>query len=248
MKIKSYPKVSIITSVLNDSKNLKNAIHSIRDQDYNNLEYIIIDGWSTDETLKVIQDNRDIITSWISEKDSGIYSAWNKGLNLTTGDWICFLGADDILMPNVISIQINRLLEEDQEIDYISGRTDLFRNNVYIKTTGGPFEWKKFRIYLCTGHNAALHNKILFFKYGNYNETFRSAADYEFLLRIGSALKTLYVDIVTTRMNLGGASNNSIKVIKEAHLARQINNTNTTFVEFFIVLKGYISFLLSKIF
>jgi glycosyltransferase involved in cell wall biosynthesis len=247
MDIKYKPKVTIITSVLNDALNLKNAIQSIREQDYNNLEYIVIDGGSTDNTLKVIIENTDIITNWISEKDNGIYSAWNKGLKIATGDWICFLGADDILMPNVISILINKLLEENREIDYISGRTDLFRNNIYIKTTGGPFEWRIFRKYLCTGHNAALHNKLLYLKNGFYDESFKSAADYEFLLRSGSNLKTLYVDVVTTRMNLGGASNNNINVIKEAHLARKINKTNSNFIEFTIVLKGYFSFLLNKI-
>jgi glycosyltransferase involved in cell wall biosynthesis len=244
MKNNTKPKVSIITSVLNDAINLKNAIQSVRAQDYNNIEYIIIDGGSTDETLTIINDNSDIISTWISEKDNGIYSAWNKGLKIAKGDWICFLGADDVLMPNVISFQINKLLEEEREIDYISGRTDLFRNNNYVRTTGGPFIWSKFRIYLCTGHNAALHNRSLFIKYGNYNESFRSAADYEFLLRAGSTLRTLYVDVVTTRMNLGGASNNNIKVIQEAHLARRINKTNSIIFESIIILKGYLSFFI----
>ena len=247
MNFKISPKVSIITSVLNDDVNLKNAIQSIREQDYNNLEYIVIDGGSTDNTLKVIIENDDIVTNWISEKDNGIYSAWNKGLKIATGDWICFLGADDILMPNVISTLISKLHEENREIDYISGRTELFQNNIYLKTTGGPFEWKKFRKYLCTGHNAALHNRLLYIKHGNYNESFRSAADYELLLRSGSNLKTLFVDVVTTRMNLGGASNNNINVIKEAHLARKINKTNSNFIELTIILKGYFSFLLKKI-
>jgi len=236
------PRVTVITSVLNDAENLRKSIQSVRDQKYVNLEYIIIDGGSTDDTLDVIRENSDIINFWKSEKDNGIYSAWNKGLDIASGDWICFLGADDLFMPNVINTLIHEFLASKSDIDYISGKTDLYKNDKFFKTSGGPFVWRLFRKYMCTGHNAAFHHISLYKKFGRYNESFRSAADYEFLLRAGENLKTLYVDIVTTRMNLGGASNNNIIAIKEAYRARSLNNTNPKFVELLIMLKGYLSF------
>lgn len=243
---KSLPLVTIITSVLNDSENLKNAIASIRSQNYKNIEYIVIDGGSTDSTIEVIKANQDIITKWITEKDTGIYNAWNKGLDFANGEWISFLGADDVFMPNVIETLINTYLERNETFDYISGKTDLYKSDQYLKTTGGPFVWSKFRKYVCTGHNAALHHKSLYERFGKYDESFRSAADYEFLLRSGPKLKALYVDMVTTRMNLGGASNNNIKAIYESHKARSKNNSNPIFLEFILLLKGYLSFYLKR--
>jgi glycosyltransferase involved in cell wall biosynthesis len=246
MKSYNSPKITVITSVLNDAENLINAINSIRVQNCPSIEYIIIDGGSTDKTLDVIKENSDIIHKWISEKDNGIYSAWNKGIKLATGEWICFLGADDIFMPNVLNILLLAAVNSNDDIEYISGKTDLFLYDKYLRTTGEPFVWHKFRKNLCTGHNAAFHHISLYKKYGLYNENFRSAGDYEFLLRAGSNLKTLYVDIVTTRMNLGGVSNNSINAINEAHIARASNNTNNSLLELWLIFKGYISFYLKK--
>jgi glycosyltransferase involved in cell wall biosynthesis len=246
MSSKILPKVSIITSVMNDRLNLKSAIKSVREQDYPNIEYIVIDGGSIDGTLEVIRENSDIINYWISEPDAGVYCAWNKGIRHSHGEWICFLGADDELKTGVIFNMITSYMMLNSPIDYISGKTDLFLNGRFYKTTGKPFEWRIFRKYLCTGHNAALHNRSLYDKYGLYNENFRSAGDYEFLLRVGESLRTHYVNIITSKMNLGGVSNNSIKPLLEAHFARKINQTNSYLSEIFILIRGVISYFFKK--
>lgn len=247
MKIKVLPKVSVITSVLNDADNLIKAINSVRNQNYPNIEFLIIDGGSIDGTLRVIDENIDIIDYTISESDSGIYSAWNKGIRKSTGDWICFLGADDELTTNAISKMVECSLSQLVSVDYISGRTDLYINGQYYKTTGMPFIWKKFRYYLCTGHNAALHNRSLYEKYGLYDEKFRSAGDYEFLLRAGSDLNTCYIDYVTSKMNLGGVSNRSYKPLIEAYYAKRRNSTNHVIVEFILLFRGFSSYFIKKI-
>ena len=246
MSCKNLPKVSIITSVLNDALNLKKAIKSVREQDYSNIEFLIIDGGSTDGTLEIIHENSDILNYWISESDTGIYCAWNKGIQQASGEYFCFLGADDELKIGAISKMIDNCYSKSDFIDYISGKTDLFISGIFYKTTGEPFEWNKFRKYLCTGHNAALHHKSLYERFGMYNENFRSAGDYEFLLRAGRSLKTCYVDFVTSRMNLGGVSNSSYKPLIEAHFARKLNGVNSNFIEFIILVRGFSSYLIKK--
>ena len=100
----SFPQVSIIVSTYNADAFLAGCIESIIDQTYPYIELIIIDGGSTDATLSIIEYYQKHVTFFVSELDMGIYDAWNKGLSVATGDWIAFVGADDILLPNAIAI------------------------------------------------------------------------------------------------------------------------------------------------
>lgn len=249
MNISYLPKISVITSVLNDSKNLIELIDSVRNQNYKNLEFIVIDGGSVDGTVDIIMQNTDIINYWISEKDSGIYCAWNKGLRVSSGDWLCFLGADDVLLPNVLNSLVVALNDRPRKlVQYVSGKTDLYRNGRYVKTTGKPYSWSEFRKFVNTGHNGALHHRSLYESFGWYNENFRCSGDYEFLLRAKNNLSTLYVDIVTTRMNLGGASNSTLRPLFETFKAHRLNRVNYFLVDVGILLKGVISFCVSRLY
>ncbi|MDH5645697.1 MAG: glycosyltransferase, partial [Candidatus Heimdallarchaeota archaeon] len=89
------PLVTIITAVLNGVDTLERTILSVISQSYTNIEYIIIDGGSTDGTIDIIRKYEHAIDCWVSESDTGIYDAWNKGVRLSNGEWIAFLGADD---------------------------------------------------------------------------------------------------------------------------------------------------------
>lgn len=220
------PLISIITSTYNSSATLERCIRSVRNQDYSNIEFIVVDGGSVDGTVEIIKKHSDVISAWISEPDSGIYEAWNKGILLSKGDWICFLGSDDELITNVIFLIIKELKDHKCKVDYISGKTDLYLNNEHINTTGKPFKWNEFRWHVSTGHNGALHNRSLYQEYGLYDIYYKSSGDYEFLLRIGKNLSTLYVDVVTTKMHLGGVSNSSIVPIVETFKAKIKHKTN----------------------
>ena len=101
-KENNYPLISIITVVLNNSSHLQKTLNSIFNQKYQNYELIVIDGKSTDGTVDIIKKNKKKIDKWISEKDKGIYDAFNKGMNLAKGDYIGFVNSDDILLPNAL--------------------------------------------------------------------------------------------------------------------------------------------------
>lgn len=98
------PKISVITVVYNDKDGLEKTINSVLSQTYSSIEYIIIDGGSSDGTIDVIKKNEDKIGKWISEPDNGIYDAMNKGIRMATGEWLNFMNAGDIFIhPNVLS-------------------------------------------------------------------------------------------------------------------------------------------------
>lgn len=103
-------KVTIVTAVYNGELYLEQTIKSVLDQTYDNIEYIIIDGDSTDDTLSIIKKYDEKIAYWISEPDAGIYDAWNKAISLTTGNWIAFVGADDILLPHTVQLYVDYIL------------------------------------------------------------------------------------------------------------------------------------------
>lgn len=112
------PLITIITVVLNGVKTLSRAIQSVKNQRYENIEYILIDGGSTDGTLELIIENDDFIDFWISERDCGIYDAFNKGIKYALGDYYIIMGCDDILYENSVNdIVRNHLIDAD--IDFI---------------------------------------------------------------------------------------------------------------------------------
>ena len=108
---KNIPRFSIITVVLNNEKFLNETIKSIINQRYKNLEYIVIDGKSTDDTIHIIKKYKNKINKFLSEKDKGIYYAFNKGIRLASGEYICFVNSDDKLTLNALNI-INKYIEK----------------------------------------------------------------------------------------------------------------------------------------
>lgn len=212
--------ISIIIATYNAEKYLQNCLNSIIPQLNETIELIVIDGGSKDDSVEVIKKNQQHIASWISEPDKGIYDAWNKGLQNATGDWIMFVGADDQLMPNALSVYkqfINDNVAAD--IDLISSTVQMIdENGTIIRIKGWPFLWPMFLKEMTIAHPGALHSKRLFEKYGNFNIDYKIVGDYELLLRAGNSLKSLYLDTVTVVMSEGGASD-SVKSIKEHYKA-----------------------------
>ena len=117
---KNKPLISIITVVFNDEKDLENTIKSVLLQDYDNLEFIIIDGGSNGKVITKIKKYENHIDYWISQKDRGIWDAWNKGIKLSTGKFICFLNVGDFFTENSIK-KIIKIINKNENIDIIFG-------------------------------------------------------------------------------------------------------------------------------
>lgn len=227
-------KVSIITATYNDSANLKRIVRQIETQDYKNIEYIIVDGASTDDTMEVILEAKERFQDrlvWISEKDTGIYDALNKGLRLATGDYvgICY---DEFTSDHVIS-QMVETMEKDGT-DGVHG--DLY----YMDGDRIVRKWKqgqgKIRSGWMPGHPTLYLKKEVYDRYGFYKTDYRISADYEFMIRIlkDGKVKLSYIPEVLIKMSHGGTSTNSlgayIDSLKEGHRALKENGIRFAFV------------------
>jgi glycosyltransferase involved in cell wall biosynthesis len=201
------PLVTIITATFNAAKYLYRTINSIRNLTYENIEWIILDGGSSDGTVELIRHNEDIVDYWSSQPDAGIYDAWNKGILLANGDWISFLGAGDCYMPEAIDIYVNAIHREKITPELVSSRVRFVSDSGYVfRVWGAPFEWELFKRYMNIAHVGALHHRSLFERLGLYNTEYTSSADYDLLMRCGGLMKTVYVDVVTADVLVGGVS------------------------------------------
>lgn len=212
---KSLPKITIIVAVFNAAKTLQQCLYSFTQQRYQNKELIVIDGGSIDGTLDLILENQEHIHYWVSERDNGIYDAWNKALKHTSGEWVAYLGADDTLLPNALQNYADFIhTHENEGLDYVSSRVNLVSGDKFIRTIGQAWTWDAFRHYMNVAHVGSLHNKRLYEKYGQYDISYQICADYEFLLRAKNSLKAGFLDIVTVNMSIGGASDSDAALIE----------------------------------
>jgi glycosyltransferase involved in cell wall biosynthesis len=198
-------RVSIIIATYNSFQTLENTLKSCIYQKKINFELIVIDGNSQDKTVEVISNYKKNVDFFISEKDKGIYDAWNKGLNYASGDWICFLGSDDIWFDDHSLFELLRL--DNGQVNFISSKSKIVNeknNNEFI--IGKKFDKKNLNYNIGIAHSGALHGKILFKKFGFFNSDFKISGDYEFLLRCSNHINAAFYDKVSTIMMDGGIS------------------------------------------
>ncbi len=230
-------KISIITVVFNNVSTLADTIASVTSQDYTDIEYIIIDGGSTDGTVGLIKNNTDKINKWISEKDNGIYDAMNKGIQMASGDVIGILNADDLYQDNTVVSSVMKSFIEDKAEAVYGDLVYINKENTKIIRywQSGPFYKNNFLWGWMPPHPSFFVKKRLYDTHGLFNTCFRSAADYELMLRLIHKHKVVltYLPKILVRMRVGGQSNasilNRIKAIKEDTAAWQINNIRPYF-------------------
>jgi len=201
------PLITIITATFNVADDLPITIKSIRDQLYENVEWIVVDGGSTDQTVNLLKQSEDVIDYWVSEPDKGIYDAWNKGILLAQGEWIAFLGAGDRYKKEALSSYVMEINSSTREPEFVSSRVQLIKSDgTILRTVGNPFDWKKVKKHMTIAHAGALHHTNLFNNYGFFDTTYSSSGDYEFLMRCGKNLSAIYMNNVTVEMLAGGIS------------------------------------------
>ena len=212
-------KVSIITATYNSERSIQRTIDSVVAQDYFDIEHIIIDGGSTDNTLQIIESNKQKISKAISEKDKGIYDALNKGIRIASGDIIGFLNSDDVFTnKHVISRIVNCFQIKKTDVVYgnlvYQSKDDdnkktirYWRSNVY---SPGCLKWGWM-----PPHPTVYCKKEVYDTWGGYDDNFKISADYDFILRVFKqpSVSKSFLPAVMVKMDVGGVSNNSIKNI-----------------------------------
>ncbi len=209
-------KVSIITAVFNGESSVEYAINSVLEQTYPEIEYIIVDGGSTDGTLEIIRKYEHRISRCISEPDNGIYDALNKGMKMATGEVIGILNSDDFYAhKNVISDVVGQMERENSASCY----GDLFyvdkinTDKVIRYWRSRPFKEGLFYRGWMPPHPTFFVRTEIYDKYGLFNTDFRIAADYELMVRFLEKYKisTTYIPEVLVKMRVGGESNRSLR-------------------------------------
>lgn len=200
------PVVSIITVCLNSAGTVARAIESVLSQTYDNVEYIFIDGASTDGTLDVLQAYRKYFSFFISEKDNGIYSAMNKGISISQGDLIIFLNADDWYEKDAIKVITDAYSQNTY--GFVSARARAF-SDTSMKTEVIPsFPWdESIRFRMPLRHETMLVPKDLYNRFGPYDERFRIISDFLFALELyEGGISHHEVDEVILNFNTTGIS------------------------------------------
>lgn len=209
-------KVSIITVTYNSADTIEQTIQSVVGQDYPNIEYIIVDGLSTDNTMAIIKRFENKISTIVSEKDNGLYDALNKGIGLATGDVIGFIHSDDFYTnTSVISKYVQKFIDANVDAVY----SDLYyvdKNNpdkIIRIWKSGQYHQNSFLFGWMPPHPTFFVKKNVYDKLGVFNTTFTSAADYELMLRFiyHHKITIAYLPIFTVKMRVGGKSNITIK-------------------------------------
>lgn len=209
-------KVSIITSCFNREGTIRGAIESVLAQDYNDIEYIVIDGASKDGSISVINEYKDKITKIVSEPDHGMYEAINKGIRMATGEIIGLVHSDDFLYDNHVISDIVNIFEETKA-DFVYGdgvyvnsddTTKLVRNWI----GGQYYRWKVGMGWLPL-HPTCYIRRDVMLREGLYDETYHIAADTDLLVRYlyKAQLKVVYMKRKIIRMRMGGLSTDSKK-------------------------------------
>lgn len=207
-------KISIVTPCFNSSATIEDTIKSVIGQDYGSIEYIIIDGGSTDNTIEIIKKFGDKISKVVSERDGGIYDAMNKGVSLATGDVVGILNSDDLYADNKVISRVANSFKDDIDACYgdlaYVDRLDISKKVRFWKA--GKFSFSKIRRGWIMPHPAFFIRRELYNKFGAFNLTFKIAADYEIMLRLLlNGLKPVYIPETLVCMREGGFSAKSLR-------------------------------------
>lgn len=210
-------KVSVITVCYNSSQFIRSALESVLSQSYQNIEYIVIDGGSTDDTLSIVNEYKKQITHLISEQDKGLYDALNKGIFLASGDVIGILHSDDFFSnSDVISNVVNELFVNPDVLMVLGNVAFVQEHNlnkiVRFYSSFHFFPWK-LRFGFMPAHTGAFIKKTAYEQVGVYNINYKSAADFDMFVRMLLLYKLPYTKLNKTlvRMRMGGVSTSGIK-------------------------------------
>lgn len=211
-------KVSIITVAFNSAATIAHCMQSVLDQSYSNIEYIVVDGLSKDNTLNIVREFEPLFAGkmrWISENDNGIYDAMNKGLHMATGDVVGILNSDDFFTDNDVIEKVAQAFTGDN-IDAVYGdvhfvrETNLSRCVRYYSSAGFRPWWLRFGIM--PAHPSFYARKEVFQKAGLYKTDYKIGGDFEMMVRLFKRfdIKTKYLPMVFVTMRMGGASTKNV--------------------------------------
>lgn len=225
------PAISVITVSLNAAAFVEQTIRSVLSQTYRSIEYIIIDGGSTDGTLEIIRGFAPRLAYWHSRPDRGLAHAFNLGLGQAHGDWLLYLNADDFFLDSNVVADMAPFLKRFHDAEVVYGDTIMMASHPgreplpLLRKHSRSWSWQKMR---CSGlfhtipHQAAFTHRRYFARVGEFSESFRIAVDYEHYLRGGRNLRVRFAPVAVSGMRAGGlAGKNILHTFREFRRAQQ---------------------------
>lgn len=209
-------KISIITICFNSEDYIKTAIKSVLNQTYSDLEYVLVDGMSSDSTVSIIKEYEPLFAGkmkWVSERDKGLYDAMNKGINMATGDVIGILNSDDLYVDNNVLELVMSNFNKNPNLDMVFGDLIYVKQNDVNSTVRTWVSQPYFENFFERGnvppHPSLFLRSRVYKKAGVFNLSYKLAADYEFMLRVFKKFNfsSIYLNNVLVKMRLGGATN-----------------------------------------
>ena len=236
-------KMTIITVCYNSERTIRDCIESVLSQDYEDIEYIVIDGLSNDNTVNIINEYRNKISKIISEPDNGLYDAMNKGIKYSTGDVIGILNSDDIFENLTVISDVAKYFASNSCISLLFGdvvHVDPNNTNKVVRYyCSKKFKPYKLRFGWMPPHNATFIKSEVFERVGNYSLYYKISADFELFVRMLILNKLLYsrMDKVLARQRTGGVSTNGIKnrIMQNAEIVKACKD-NGVYTNLFLVL------------
>lgn len=234
-------KISIVTVCLNSVDTIRDTIESVLAQDYTDIEYIVVDGLSTDGTIEIISEYRRRIDLTIIEEDCGIYDAMNKGIRRATGDFVGVLNSDDVFFDNTTVSKISRCFIENNELDGCYGdliyvhRNDIRKRSRFYSSK--HFKKKRMKFGLMLPHPTIYLRTCLFQEHGYYKLDYRVAADFELIARFVMAdVKLKRIPEILVVMREGGISSNGLlwRVHQNFEIVRACKE-NSIYTNIFII-------------
>jgi glycosyltransferase involved in cell wall biosynthesis len=236
-------KISIITATLNSANNLENLIQSVIPHLSNKIEFIIIDGKSADTTIDIIKKYSKFLYHWESSSDLGIYDAFNKGIKVARGEFVGFIGSDDVLLDNYSRVYLNAI--------HKNSKNNFFSSKAIIKnkTIGKTFCWNQLKKGMKAIHPGSLHKKDLFDFGKFFNISYKIASDYDFLVKCGSSLHNFFIDEPTVIIGSKGISNvDYISALKEEYQIKVKNGFNNILLNLFYFYYAIVKIKIKRFF
>lgn len=218
----AFPRLSVLIATYNAAVTLDRCLQSVFGQRDVQIEVLIADGGSSDDTLDILKKYESKLAFFTSEADRGVYDAWNKLVSIARGSWVIFLGADDIF-SNDFSLRdaLNEIecFEDDVDIGYVYGQVELVDGEQVIETFGvqnWPSDSSRLKLAWPFSHTGLFHRRELFIRYGLFDFSYKIAGDFEFVTRslLDGSVKIAKMEVAVAKMAAGGMSTSARSRVK----------------------------------